>query len=191
MLRVTPHNPPMSARLKSLAADAVERAVDYLRSCRIRVPEFEMSTDWTTWIGGSHVTTQGRKASLNMGRYLGTFIRDWFAMHELGHVLWACHGPDRRKAFREEFGEPFPKNYDQVHARESWKTPMFHDASWEFGLQRPEGEPSWYGARAGGEERFCELIALMYAHGDFSKEPPTDLARLWTVCWKHGLSRMV
>ncbi|MES2658857.1 MAG: hypothetical protein V4689_09575 [Verrucomicrobiota bacterium] len=180
----------MSARSKNLAKAAVDRAVEYLRCCEIRVPAFTLTTEWEQRVGGSHVTTQGRAVQLNMGRYPGGFIRDWFAMHELGHVLWACHRPDRSKVFRRAFGEPFPDDYDQVHLQESWKTPLSWKLSWLPGPHRPEGEPSWYGARAGGEERFCELIGLMYAHGDFSTPPPPDLSELWGICWKHGLSTM-
>jgi hypothetical protein len=40
------------------------------------------------------------------------------------------------------------------------------------------------------EERFCELIGLMYANGNFSKDPPADLVELWDTCWSAGLVRM-
>jgi len=181
----------MSAQTKILATDAVEHAVHYLRSCGIHVPKFNLTTDWHPWKpGNSYVLTERKNVSLNMGRYRGTFLRNWFAMHELGHVLWDHHRPDRSKPFRAEFGEQRPEDYLQIHARESWKTVMSHLASWNSGLPRPPGEPSWYGAKGGGDERFCELIALMYAHGDFSKDPPPDLSGLWEVCWKYGLSRM-
>ena len=43
---------------------------------------------------------------------------------------------------------------------------------------------------AGGEERFCELIALMHAHGGFARQPPRDLDGLWRICWDEGLARM-
>jgi hypothetical protein len=172
------------------AAAAVQRATDYLTECGIHVPAFALTTEWTQRLGGSYVSTQGKAARLNMGRYPGEFIRDWFAMHELGHILWAYHRPDRRRAFRKAFGDPLPDDYDQVHHQESWKTVMSWKLSWFHGPHRPEGEPSWYGARAGGEERFCELIALMYAHGDFSMLPPPDLSGLWGMCWVHGLSAM-
>jgi hypothetical protein len=51
-------------------------------------------------------------------------------------------------------------------------------------------QPSWYGTRVGGQERFCELIGLILAHRDFTQSPPQDLAKLWDTCWHHGLSRM-
>ena len=180
----------MSAPLNAKAKDAVDRVTDYLHSCNIRVPSFDFTTTWEERIGGSHVTSEGKVIQFNMGRYPTDFLRNWFAMHEMGHVLWSCHQPLRSKAFREAFGAPEPRNYNAIHLSESWKTPASFKLSWHPGPHRPKGEPSWYGARAGGEERFCELIGLMYAHGDFSKEPPSDLADLWDTCWTHGLSRM-
>lgn len=176
--------------MKVMAKDAVDRAVDYLRACRIRVPSFNLTTDWERRLGGSHVTWEGKAIQLNMGCYPTNFLRNWFAMHEMGHVLWACHHPLRSKSFRAAFGEPFPEDYDAIWLSESWKTPASFKLSWYTGPHRPKGEPSCYGARAGGEERFCELIALMYAHGDFSKQPPPDLADLWDTCWTHGLAKM-
>ena len=93
---------------------------------------------------------------------------------------------------RAAFGEQPPPDYLSVHGREAWKTTLALNLnlSGRPGPHRPEGEPSWYGARAGGEERFCELIGLMWAQGDFSDPPPDDLADLWDCCWTHGLARM-
>jgi hypothetical protein len=182
----------MNQQLK--AREAVRCAASYLRSCGIRLPRFRLTTEWASLmsVGGSHVHWSGRSYHLNMGRYPTTFLRHWFAMHELGHLLWLRHDPLRRKGFRTAFGDPLPPDYDSLHRRESWKTPLALQLYLPRrpGPHRPAGEPSWYGARAGGEERFCELIGLMYAHGDFSKEPPDDLADLWDCCWEHGLSRM-
>src|SRR5690606_32940934 len=112
---------------------------------------------------------------------------------ELGHLLWACHRPLRWKAFRMHFSTPTPPRdeYVRIHKRESWKTALCGRLSWKAGVSRPQGEPSWYGARAGGEERFCELLALMYANGGFSRNSPDDLATLWDDCWHGGLARMV
>jgi hypothetical protein len=166
----------MNQQLK--ATEAVRCAAAYLRSCGIRVPRFRLTTKWNSLVGGSHILSDGRSHQLNMGRYPATFLRNWFAMHELGHLLWLHHRPLRRKGFRAAFGEAPPPDYDSLHRSESWKTPSTLQLSWLAGPHRPAGEPSWYGARAGGEERFCELIGLMYAHGDFSEEPPADLADL-------------
>ncbi len=177
---------------ETTAKKAVRDAVAYLKSCDIRVPDFKLTAHLPEKgrIGGSYVTGFGGELHLNMGRYPTSFIRNWFAMHEIGHVLWATHRPLRWKCFREAFGEPQPGNYDAIHKSESWKTAGTHLFSWASGPHRPKGQPSWYGARAGGEERFCELIGLMYAHGDFAQPPPGDLAKLWDCCWEHGLSRM-
>ena len=176
------------------AIDAVRRAASYLRSRGIRVPRFRLTTEWD-WkhpLGGSFVILDGRVRQLNMGRYPTEFLRRWFAMHELGHLLWAAHQPLRRKRFRSAFGEPLPPDYDCIHGREAWKTTLALNLNLPLrpGHHRPEGEPSWYGARAGGEERFCELIGLMWAQGDFSDSPPADLEDLWDCCWTHGLARM-
>ena len=177
-----------------IARDAVRQAASYLRSCGIRLPRFKLTTEWASLmsVGGSHVHWSGRSYQLNMGRYPTAFLRHWFAMHELGHLLWLRHHPLRRRGFRAAFGDPLPPDYDSLHRSESWKTPL----ALQFylprcpGPHRPAGEPSWYGARAGGEERFCELIGLMWAHGNFSEPPPADLSGLWDRCWEHGLSRM-
>lgn len=175
---------------QQLAKDAVRRAVAYLRRCGIRVPRFVLTTERTMLIGGSAVYFDGKISRLNMGRYPSDFLRDWLAMHELGHVLCNEHQPLRRKKFREAFGAPAPADYDTLYRTESWKTAATGRLSWLSGPHRPHGEPSWYGARAGGEERFCELIALLYANEDFAESPPPDLAELWDTCWNHGLAHM-
>jgi hypothetical protein len=175
---------------QSLAREAVQRAVSYLRQCGIRIPRFTLTTNWSRPVGGSEVTFDGRTPRLNMGRYPTEFLRDWFAMHELGHVLWNEHRPLRRKKFREAFGAPAPDDYDRLYLTEGWKTAASGRLSWLSGPHRPYGEPSYYGARAGGEEKFCELIGLIYANEDFAENPPADLADLWNTCWDHGLSRM-
>jgi hypothetical protein len=171
---------------------AVTQAAAYLRSCGIRLPPFTLTTETPERgrYGGSFVESLGGELRLNMGWYLVAFARHWFAMHELGHLLWQEHHPLRWKRFRAEFGEPLPPDYVDLHKSESWKTTLAWRLSWYPGPQRPEGEPSWYGARAGGEERFCDLLGLMWAFGDFRKTPPQDLAELWDCCWTHGLSRM-
>ena len=182
----------MKTSHETKSRNAVLDAVDYLESCGIRIPGFHLTAHppdrWP--IGGSYQGMEDGELILNMGRYPTAFLRNWFAMHELGHILWAAHRPLRWKRFREEFGEPRPQNYEEIHSKDSWKTAGSFRLSWLPGLNRPKGQPSFYGARAGGEERFCELIGLMYAHGNFSKSPPSDLAELWECCWEHGLSRM-
>lgn len=166
---------------------AVAEAADYLRYCGIRLPRFRVTTEppkgRLKW-GGSFVDGSGRSLRLHIGHYPTPFLRNWFAMHELGHVLWDLHRPHRWKRFRAEFGEPQPDNYESIHKWESAKTAA------TLGKVRPHGEPSHYGANAGGEERFCELLGLMWACGDFTEFPPEDLTDLWDTCWEHGLSRM-
>jgi len=172
---------------------AAHIAADYLRSSGIRLPDFEITCEPPEGrlpIGGSCVDGYGRFLRLNMGRYPTAFLRNWFAMHELGHILWETHKPLRWKRFREEFGEPRPRDYIELHRKHSWKTAGSWRLSWFPGPQRPPGQPSWYGACAGGEERFCELLGLMHAHGDFSQDPPDDLSDLWECCWNEGLARM-
>ena len=167
-------NPPQEAKAKS----AVLEAAAYLRYTGIRLPHFRLTAKSSggTAFGGSFVNGFDGTLRLNMGRYPSTFLRRWFAMHELGHVLWDLHRPRRWKLFREEFGEPEPDDYDGQAAKEAWKTTVTGKLSWFPGPHRPKGQPSWYGARAGGQERFCELLGLMWAHGDFTQDPPCDLA---------------
>jgi hypothetical protein len=171
---------------------AVEKAAAYLLSCGIRLPPFKLTTEPPErgHYGGSFVDGHGGKLRLNIGWYPVAFARNWFAMHELGHLLWNEHHPLRWKRFRAEFGEPQPEDYEDFAAKEAWKTMLAGRLNWRPGIHRPKGEPSWYGARAGGEERFCELLGLMWAHGNFDVSPPKDLTALWDCCWKHGLSRM-
>ena len=180
--------PDPKAMTKSEAA--VAEAGDYLRSCGIQLPRFKLSPATGRLLGGSHTETD-RPYRVCIGRFLTPFIRRWFAMHELGHLLWAEHRPLRNKGFRRHFGEPLPEDYDSQHVKHAWKTVCVGPLSRFPGLHRPRGQPAWYGALAGGEERFCELIALMYANcGGFDGRPPADLEGLWDCCWKHGLSRM-
>lgn len=183
----------MKTTQETKARTAVREAANYLQSCGIRLPHFRLTTvlpEGRFSFGGSFVTGFGGALHLNMGRYPTRYLRNWFAMHELGHVLWELHQPLRWKRFREVFGEPTPEDYDDVHKSESWKTPITPELFQWAGLRRPEGHPSWYGARGGGEERFCEIIGFMYARGDFTKLPPDDLSDLWNTCWEHGLARM-
>lgn len=167
-------------------------AADYLINYGIRLPKFELTNDSPpkgSW-GNSYVIQNGNHLLLNIGNYPTSFIRNWFAMHELGHILWATYHPLRWKRFRQEFGDPRPSDYYDLARKEGWKTVASWSLSKLHGFNRPEGQPSWYGAKAGGEERFCELIAFMYANGDFSKSPPVDLEELWDCCMDDGLSRM-
>lgn len=176
----------MNPKQACLGRETVKEAAAYLRSCGIRLPKFRITTEAPERqrFGGSFVDGNRGKLRLNVGSYPTAFLRAWFAMHELGHVLWAAHQPLRWKRFRGEFGAPRPEDYDGIHKQESWKTAA------AGGRLRPTGEPSYYGAMGGGEERFCELIALMYARGGFDREPPSDLADRWNLCWEAGLSRM-
>jgi hypothetical protein len=173
------------------AKEAVDEAFDYLRQCGIRLPRFRVTVEaGIVGLGGSFVSGTGRALRLNMGYYPTTFLRQWFAMHELGHVLWRHHKPLRWKRFRQEFGEPCPRNYEEIHKKYSAITAVSSKLSWYPGPHRPKGQSSWYGNYGGGEERFCELIGLMWANKDFSAEPPSDLTELWDACWNHGLARM-
>jgi hypothetical protein len=174
---------------------AVKEAAAYLKSCGIWLPRFTLTATpppGEAALGNSFVVLEGNKITLNIGRYEDSFSRNWFAMHELGHVLWRAHRPLRWKVFRHHFGAATPPDYDDIVDAEAWRTSSQGKLSWYAGHHRPRHEPSWYGARGGGEERFCELIAFMYAHcGGFLNKPPRDLSLLWSDCWNHGLSRMI
>lgn len=169
---------------------AIHQAIRYLKSCGIRLPDYKQTFS-DKLVGGAEVSYE--PLQLTMGNYPTTFTRNWFAMHEIGHLLWAEHQPLRHKAFRKHFGDPTPEwdEYEKIYKRDSWKTAATHQLSWRPGPHRPSGQPSHYGANAGGEERFCELIGLIYANGDFSKDPPVDLEELWDACWSDGLARMI
>jgi hypothetical protein len=170
---------------------AVAAAADYVRAQGIFLPRFALSAVTGRFMGGAR-TTVDKPYRLRIGTYPTSFLRRWFAMHELGHLLWAEHAPLRSRVFRRCFGEPLPRDYDDMPGRHSWKTVVAGPLSRFPGPHRPKGEPSWYGAIAGGEERFCELIALMYAnYYGFDAQPPPDLAELWNACSRYGLSRMM
>jgi len=175
------------------AKAAVREATSYLRYCGIRLPRFRITTEPPKGkmpFGNSFVDGFGGTLRLNLGNYPTNFSRRWFAMHECGHLLWDLHRPFRWKRFREEFGEPESDDYEGQAAEEAWKTAAAMHFTKRHGPWRPKGQPSCYGARAGGQERFCELIGLMWADGDFTSKPPADLADLWDTCWEHGLARM-
>ena len=182
----------MKSEQEIKARAVVTDAADYLRSCGIRLPRFRITTEFPgdkRW-GGSFVDGFDGNLRLNLGCYPLLFQRHWFAMHELGHLLWHHHKPLRWKSFAEAFGKPQPRGYDNLASKLGGITAGAGIFSRVPGPHRPRGEPSWYGARAGGEERFCELIGLMYANADFACEPPADLAILWDTCWNQGLARM-
>lgn len=112
----------MNPSQESKAKDAVRKAVEYLRTCGIRVPLFILTTTppgTRSGVGGSYFEGSDGDLLLNMGRFPTAFHRSWFAMHELGHVLWAVHRPLRWKHFRAEFGGPQPHDCDEIHRRES------------------------------------------------------------------------
>lgn len=169
------------------AKKTVRDAARYLQSCGIRLPDYRLTADFEKWIGGAYV--EGDR--LNMGSYPLGFLRRWFAMHELGHLLWQEHHPMRRRLFAKKFGGKQPRDYEEISEKYSRYTPATFSLSWYAGPHRPKGQPSWYGKKAGGEERFCDLIAFMYANcSDFASNPPPDLKTLWNACWTHGLSHM-
>ena len=118
------------------ALAAVERAVGYLTSCGISLPEFKLQPATDKRVGGSCVEYDPLR--LTMGNYPNTFLRNWFAMHEVGHLLWAKHRPLRSRAFRRHFGDPAPDSpvYDAVHKRDSWITAATMKLSWWSGLHR-------------------------------------------------------
>lgn len=165
----------------ALTKDVLRDVLEYLASCGLSVPRFR--TRVYRRLGGSYFLHGVRGPTLNLGCYGLRFWTEWFVMHEVGHVLWDFYDPCRNRMFRRWFGEPTPANYDSL-GNLPWRGPVLGKVA------RPIGEPSHYGAAAGGEERFCELLGYMYAHGGFDRQAPSDLRRIWSVCWIHGLSRM-
>ncbi|MEI6236138.1 MAG: hypothetical protein WCT04_24040 [Planctomycetota bacterium] len=164
-----------------LTRDIFNEVLDYLGRCSIFVPSFRHRIAHRFF--GSHFIDADAGPFLLLGCYPSRFMTEWLVMHEVGHVLWHFYQPCRSRAFRRLFGVPQPNDYSDIHERLSWYGPFMP-------CVRPPGEPSFYGAEGGGEERFCELIGRMYATGGFDNRPPKDLSAMWNACWNHGLARM-
>ena len=165
-----------------LTREVFNDVLDHLARSGVFVPDFRHRIHHRFF--GSYFTHTRRGPLLHLGCYPTLFSTEWFVMHEVGHVLWYFYEPCRKRAFKRFFGSPAPDDYDDIHAKLSWRGPLLPD------LARPQGEPSPYGAEGGGEERFCELIGLMYARGGFDRRPPRDLRRMWSAAWDNGLARM-
>ena len=120
---------------------AVDQATRYLKSCGIRLPLYELTIS-DRLIGGSMVEYEPLR--LTMGSYPTTFTRNWFAIHEIGHMLWAEHRPLRRKTFRKYFGDPAPEweEYEKIYKRDSWKTATTHKLSWLVRTGLPVNPPT-------------------------------------------------
>lgn len=163
---------------------AFTNVLDYLDRSGVFLPPLRHRI--TNRFFGSHFTDADRGPFLLLSCYPpNDFVTEWFVMHEVGHVLWHFYEPCRNRAFRSVFGVPEPDNYHQIYRNLSWQGPALQLLG-----RRPHGEPSPYGEQGGGEERFCELIGLMYATGGFDQCPPKDLRIMWETCWHHGLARM-
>ena len=89
---------PINSSQATQARTSVLEAADCLRSCGIRLPRFKITTEPPEGrmpFGGSFVDGIDGSLRLNMGCYPTVFQRRWFAMHELGHLLWHLHRPLR------------------------------------------------------------------------------------------------
>lgn len=158
--------------------DAFNDALEYLESCEIFVPDFRHRID-RRW-GKSYVDTSRRVVFMRLGCYPTRQWADWFAMHELMHVLVDAYGLMRRRKFKAVFGAPEPDDYDELQ----WKTLAPRRT-------RPLGYPSFYARDGGGEEHFAELVAFMYTSDrGFAAAAPADLRRSWSAAWNHGLAKM-
>jgi len=169
--------------LKDLTRDVLNDVIEYLDDCDVFLPDFRHAIH--TRVSGSYVSDTANGPFLHLGCYPTRFIAEWFVMHEVGHVLWHFYEPCCNRTFKRYFGAPMPDNYDDIHR----KLALYGPFAATLRL-RPRGEPSAYGRDGGGEERFCELIGLMYATGGFDQRPPNDLRAMWRACWNHGLARM-
>lgn len=168
---------------RELTRAVLNEVCQYLEACDIYVPQFKLTIHRKP--GGSSVKHDIRD-HLNLGCYPTRFMTEWWVMHEMGHILWNYYSPCDNRKFAQAFGAPQPEDYDDIHRKYSPFSTLA-----ETLRMRPENEPSPYGAKAGGEERFCELLGLMYASGGFDQAPPEDLEKLWNVCWHSGLADMV
>ena len=169
--------------LQSQTRDVLHDVIEHLDACGVFLPDFHHVIHRR--IAGSYFRDTASGCFLHLGCYPTRFVAEWFVMHEVGHVLWHFYEPCRRPTFKRYFGADVPDNYVDLHRSLSFYGPIA-----TFVGLRPGGEPSPYGAQAGGEERFCELLGLMYATGGFDRRPPNDLKALWSACWNHGLARM-
>lgn len=170
-------------RMRDMTRDVLSDVVEYLDACDVFVPDFRHAIHRS--IGGSYVSDTPSGCFLHLGCYPTRFVAEWWVMHEIGHVLWHFYQPCRNATFKRYFGAEMPDNYDDIHRKLAFYGPIATTVR-----LRPRGEPSPYGAQAGGEERFCELIGLMYTTGGFDQRPPKDLNTIWRACWNHGLARM-
>ena len=163
----------------AMSREAIDDAAEYLRECGIQVPAFKRRVYRRA--AGSYVTGSPTTLVMHLGSYPTRRLADWFAMHELVHVLWARNRPTRDPTFREWFGTRRPRNYDDI----PWTVRA------TTSLRRPSGFPSRYAEMAGGEEHFAELVAFMYTRPNgFASKPPADLAASWNVAWKRGITLM-
>lgn len=169
--------------MRELTREVLNDVIEYLDDCEVFLPDFRHAVH--RHMGGSYVTRKASGCFLHLGCYPTRFVTEWWVMHEVGHILWHFYQPCRDRAFNRNFGVEAPDDYEEIHRKLAFYGPLAHTLR-----LRPHGEPSPYGARGGGEERFCELIGLMYARGGFDQEPPGDLSALWNVCWNHGVARM-
>jgi len=170
-------------RLKNLTHNVLSEVIEYLDERDVFVPDFRHAIHKR--ICGSYFSDAPAGPFLHLGCYPTRFIAEWWVMHEVGHVLWHFYEPCRDRKFAKYFGAPRPDDYDDIHRKLAFYGPI----AATLGL-RPRGEPSPYGRDGGGEERFCELIGLMYATGGFDQHAPKDLQRMWSACWNNGLARM-
>jgi hypothetical protein len=168
-----------------LTREVLNDVIAYLSDSGVFLPAFRHRIHRRFF--GSHFVVTESGPFLLLGCYPSRFVTEWMVMHEIGHVLWHFYQPCRDPVFRRYFGAPTPDadDYHEIHKRLSWRGPVLHRTN-----LRPRGEPSPYGAAGGGDERFCELIGLMYSSDDGFHKPPSDLSSMWRACWANGLSRM-
>jgi hypothetical protein len=149
------------------SAKSLNDAREYLVENGFFVPDFDLVL--VERIGGSFVTREG--SLMHFGCYPGERTRNWFAMHELIHVLSFYHLGDEE--LPAPFDEPAPDRVPNALVRMT------------MSVDRPWGFPSKYALRGGGEEFLAEMYAYMYCMPDgFADEPPRDLRDAWAVAWE-------
>ncbi len=123
--------------------------------------------DW----GGSHFCPADNE--LNLYTDYPPLLGDRAAIyaHELGHAFEHNFKLTRFADWKAHFAEPAPDDYEEINTTltrlKMWASP------------RPYGEPSVYGQKMGGEERFCEVLRLMYQNGFTLPGKFSDIEDLW------------
>ena len=159
----------------------------------LKVKFYGVESDPIYWLGSYFDSTNNSLALCT--RYpprLGD--RAAIYAYELGHVLKhnfnLARFADWEANFTESQSDVYQKTPSEIMATLNPKIGLHErrcevlriqmiplDIMWES--RRPHGEPSAYGQKKGGEERFCEVLRLMYEHDFILSDKLSDIKDLW------------